>query len=355
MLSKPSEATRAAISRGAFMPAPAHLELEPAPSDVTLDQVEPVPESSDLPFGSGTKREVTPPLPPSPPAPGRHQHSGQFGRVGTQESIHDSSTSVHQPPPPPPAILSAPPPQVPPAPPTPPKKTASFSEKNAIELDAAQSPPARPPKIKKASHQRKLSVIPAKSSRRNSLADRHSPPSALGLTASRASSLKPLIQWSLETLRQSPDPLAQGLLDLIQNGAQKALFLIQAQNPDSQRVPIFTYSAAFQAQEKTQLWTGLQWDPRLVPDYWSQMIRKGYFELDPSGPETVVTSGRNVTRGAFGLDDHEWLTVMNVGPKEACRGLLAVVSLQSLSAVLPQALEKIQAAPEGTPSIKKSA
>ncbi len=155
-----------------------------------------------------------------------------------------------------------------------------------------------------------------------------------------------LIEWKMKTLEKSKDPLARGLLEFIRAGAKQALFLIQSKNPESKMVPLFIYSAAFKPENKTTLWKGLRWDPRLVSDLWSQIIQKGFFELGPPEPSTIATSARNVTRGAFGLDSNQWLTVVTVGSKDACRGLLAVISDRSLSAVLPGAMVILQTKPK---------
>ncbi len=155
-----------------------------------------------------------------------------------------------------------------------------------------------------------------------------------------------LIEWTRVALEKTQDPLAKALEVLIRGGAKEALFLIQlSSSPALKAIPQFLYSAAYRPEKKKSLWKGLRWDPRIAPDYWSLLLKKGYFELDPPGPSTLATSIRNVTRGAFGADHNEWLTVFRVGPKEACRGLLAVFSEENLEKTLKEALKLLQQDP----------
>ena len=66
---------------------------------------------------------------------------------------------------------------------------------------------------------------------------------------------------------------------------------------------------------------------------------------------TNQISHRNVVRSAFGIQRSECLLILQVGPKDACRGIIAVVSNQSLLDNLKDALPLLTA--EGPKNSKK--
>jgi hypothetical protein len=164
-------------------------------------------------------------------------------------------------------------------------------------------------------------IVPIKRSTRKSLPDS-----------------KPLVRWTLQGLQSETDPLAQGILQLIQRGASIALFLAIHAPTSEVTVPHFVSTAALEGHDKMALWTGLRWDPRIVPELWNHFLKAGFVELPPPGTMTNVASHRNVVRGAFGITPTEWLLLVQVGSIQSCRGVVALISSASLLSELKHAL-----------------
>lgn len=148
-----------------------------------------------------------------------------------------------------------------------------------------------------------------------------------------------LAAWEKTQLQATSDPMAKGLLMLLDRGANAALFLA-ASGPS-----IFAASAALGADKRSRIWKGLNWEPSVVPEVWSYFEQTGFVELSPPGTMTNVGSHRNVVREAFGVDKGEWLTLVRVGTASSCRGVLALVSTRSILLALPEAMRHFSAAP----------
>lgn len=141
---------------------------------------------------------------------------------------------------------------------------------------------------------------------------------------------KKLILWPVEILQSTPDPLAKAILFFLQKGAVQALFLGATPSPNGSQFPHFASIAAVQPQNKLAIWTGLKWDPTIVPELWDAFVISGCIELSPPGTLTNVSSHRNVVRSSFGLTKSEWLLIARVGPANACRGVVAIISPKSI-------------------------
>jgi hypothetical protein len=167
--------------------------------------------------------------------------------------------------------------------------------------------------------------------------------------ASRRGDRKPaaeLVQWELPRLKAGIDPLGQGLAQLFDKGVSAALFLAITPPPPGSPVPHFLASAAVlpRGADKTELWTGLKWDPTVVPELWNYFIRAGMVELSPPGTMTNITSNRNVVRGAFGVGKDEWLILVRAGTADSCRGVVALISRKTILPAVNSVLSLLQAA-----------
>lgn len=138
-------------------------------------------------------------------------------------------------------------------------------------------------------------------------------------------------------LRVGTDPLGKGIDLMLQRGAISALFLALSAPPIGSPVPLFVSTATVLPQDRLSIWTGLKWDPRVVPEMWNFYIRSGYVELPPPGANTHQNSHRNIVRLAFGITHPEWLLLVQVGPSHQSRGVVAFVSHQSLLPSLSEA------------------
>ena len=164
--------------------------------------------------------------------------------------------------------------------------------------------------------------------------------------------LKPLHVWDPTTLRQGNDPLGKALASLLESGVTRALFL--SIHPVAGRLSLFNASSAVNAGEKEAVWTGLCWDPTLLPGVWQQLISAGFVELPPPGTMTNLHSERNVSRAAIDVLPEEGLYLARVGTPQHCRGIIALISQKSLTAPLKQLLLMLSAAPPADAG-KKSA
>ncbi len=152
-----------------------------------------------------------------------------------------------------------------------------------------------------------------------------------------------IIAWTLQQLQNGGDPMGKGLAFLLAKGAQHAVFLA-VQTSAGGGTPVFKASACVtEDRSRLVLWTGLTWDPKLIPEVWAHFVKNGWLEFPPPGTMTQAQSTRNVLRAAFGISGQEWLTLMRVGPSNACRGVIALVSPNTLTAAIPGATPLIQA------------
>jgi hypothetical protein len=149
----------------------------------------------------------------------------------------------------------------------------------------------------------------------------------------------PILIWDAQILKSGSDPLGKGIVEMLRKGASSALFLAITPPPAGSPTPHFVSTAAVLPQDKLTLWTGLKWDPTVVPELWNYFVKAGTAELSPPGTLTNQASTRNVVRTAFGVRRTEWLLLVRVGSPQACRGVIALISTQSLmsevSSVLP--------------------
>jgi hypothetical protein len=163
-----------------------------------------------------------------------------------------------------------------------------------------------------------------------------------------------LALWDVKQLKSGPDPLGRGVTLMIEKGVRSLLFLSIVAPPPGSPVPHFVASAAIAAHERLRLWTGMRWDPTVVPELWNLFVRTGYVELSPPGTLTNVKSNRNVVRAAFGAGPHEWLLLVRAGPANSCRGVLAMTADRGLLTELAAALPLISAAAPASSSAKKA-
>jgi hypothetical protein len=156
-----------------------------------------------------------------------------------------------------------------------------------------------------------------------------------------ASAPPQILLWKLDKLARSTDPLAKGIFHLFGNGAKSALFLAITAPPAGATLPHFVATAVVGPEDRLPIWTGLRWDPAVIPEMWNKFVKSGFIEVPPPGSMTVPTSQRNVIRTALGISETEWLLMVRVGAPTACRGVLALVSPQSIISALAPALALI--------------
>ena len=150
-----------------------------------------------------------------------------------------------------------------------------------------------------------------------------------------------LVAWEIDQIKDGTDPLGKGLAIALEKGAKWALFLSITDPPPNSPVPHFLATAAIAPKGKQDLWTGLKWDPMLVPELWNIFVRTGLVELSPPGASTNIRSNRNVVRGAFGVSAQEWLLLVRAGPASDCRGVLAIISERGIVPALKSAIDLI--------------
>lgn len=150
--------------------------------------------------------------------------------------------------------------------------------------------------------------------------------------------IQPLHIWTFAQLKTGKDPLGQGIILLLEKGAKSALFLTVSTTTDESKAPLFQSSAIVRGNSQIGLWTGLRWDPNLVPETWNVFLKLGFVELTPPSAETNIQSNRNVIRTAFGITSEEYLLLVRVGPLTSMRGVVAFISTKSIATELPKAM-----------------
>jgi hypothetical protein len=159
-----------------------------------------------------------------------------------------------------------------------------------------------------------------------------------------------LILWETGILKSGLDPLGKGLALLLEKGAEQALFLAITAPPPGSPVPHFLATAAVAPREKLGFWTGLKWNPTVVPELWNQFVKTGQVEIPPASMLTRGGSKRPsfevVVRQAFGaVEEQDYLLLIRCGPASACRGVLAVISKKSMLSELAEASQLIGSLP----------
>lgn len=148
----------------------------------------------------------------------------------------------------------------------------------------------------------------------------------------------PLHTWTRQELINLKTLPAEITREGLERGFEASCFLKLDQNSPQIPTPIFHTHAAIGKKELLQIWEGLKWDPKITPQVWNFIVKTGWVELSPPGTHTVVTSNRNVVRAAFGVQAHEWLTLIRVGSLTRCQGIIAAISTSSLASFVESQL-----------------
>jgi hypothetical protein len=244
-------------------------------------------------------------------------------------------------------------PPEPPAPPTP--------EPNPVPVPASMQPaPPSPPRVPEEGIA--LSAGPEESAESllQTFSQNSAAPASNGPTPGPTRAIKratprrgavpteALQLWKISDLKSGSDPLKHGLAALLESGAHAALFLAVQRPAAGASIPTFVATAALFAkgseEVKLSLWSGMQWNPAVLADFWNPFLREGYVELSPPGTVTNAMSNRNLVRAAFGVSNDEWLTLLRAGPASGCRGTLVLLSRASLLGAVAQSLDQIGAA-----------
>lgn len=227
---------------------------------------------------------------------------------------------------------------------TPPKKKPLSSEADPFTTDSGADGGDEIPSVTKLLNRKSLAQVLKKDTPSTAVPP-SSTPTRPQIKKSVSSSALPdappsisLQIWTPEILKHSTDPLALGLHSLFQSGgALQALFLSIAPPTPGSLTPLFKAKAAHAPPSKIALWSGMTWDPQWMPEVWNAIVSTGWVELSPPEAHTNVKSKRNIIRNSFGTQPEEWMTLIRVGPPKQCRGILAVISHDSiLNAIRPQ-------------------
>lgn len=152
-----------------------------------------------------------------------------------------------------------------------------------------------------------------------------------------------LLLWEEKMLKAGKDPLAKAITIFLGKGVKSVLFLSITTIADSQ-VPHFVATAAVNPGDKHEIWSGLKWNPQIVPELWNILLQSGFTELAPPGTVTNQQSNRNIMRAALGVSSSETLLLVRVGSKNAYRGIVAFVSDKSMLTSLALVIKDLHAA-----------
>ncbi len=152
--------------------------------------------------------------------------------------------------------------------------------------------------------------------------------------------VQPLYQWTSSQLKGTADPMGPGILDILKKGAVTVLFLSRDPSPQAGGATGFIAKAFSGDPAKASTWKGLKWNSNILsPDLWKFLLQEGSIEFSPSSTQTLEHSTRNILRTSFGAQKSEWLVLTRVGPESQVRGLIAIISLQSIHGPIRPALE----------------
>ncbi|MBN20715.1 MAG: hypothetical protein CL678_05440 [Bdellovibrionaceae bacterium] len=144
-----------------------------------------------------------------------------------------------------------------------------------------------------------------------------------------------LIRWNKEQFQKNNDSLAKAIQNFLDHSVEAVLYLQMAKGLKKEDSPEFSAKAAYFTESKFNLyWRGLHWNPQIVPEIWPPFLKEGCVEFSPPGTKTVPTSSRNIIRQAFGVGTNQWLTLVRVGSVNQCKGVLALISPDSIRSVV---------------------
>jgi hypothetical protein len=149
------------------------------------------------------------------------------------------------------------------------------------------------------------------------------------------STKRSLSNWSPDQLKMASDPMGKALFHLFQSATVQAALFMAIQHTAAGK--IFGASAGVQIENGSPFWGGLKWQPQQFADVWKTLTEEGFAEFHPEA--------QNITRTAFDVDPGHWLTLIRVGSPERCRGIVAIVSSQSIESRLFNELELFGADP----------
>ncbi len=152
-----------------------------------------------------------------------------------------------------------------------------------------------------------------------------------------------LKQWNSSELSSGTTPIEKALVVLMAQGGKSSLWMeLKGALPPAESTLCFGGTAFLGSREQAETWTGLKWTPGLTPDLWEQLSSVRYLEFAPPGPETLVTSSRNLIRAAFGVQINEFLLLLPAGSQQGIHGVLAVLSQVSLVTIAKRVLPVLE-------------
>ncbi len=155
--------------------------------------------------------------------------------------------------------------------------------------------------------------------------------------AARRGTEQPLTLWSRTLAQSSSDPVQVASVQLFEKGALATLYLSLQ---ETRTAPRLSATAAMASGPEAILWQGLHWDTSATGQLWATISRTGLLEIRP----TEVDGPQGILRIALGVRATQHLSLLRVGNSSQCAGVLAVISGQSLQAVLPELRAQLMSA-----------
>ena len=148
--------------------------------------------------------------------------------------------------------------------------------------------------------------------------------------------------WAPETVTKKNDLIGKALAALIKQGAQTFLILNPISTPASSPAPHFASVAAINPGPFQALWNGLRWDPTYTPEVWAELNKNRFAELPAMEPVTSGKHPKQLMRATLGVQPHQWLTLLAIGPAPHLFGVITVLSSHSLSSNIQSVLNELK-------------
>ncbi|OFZ79795.1 MAG: hypothetical protein A3K03_08450 [Bdellovibrionales bacterium RIFOXYD1_FULL_44_7] len=139
--------------------------------------------------------------------------------------------------------------------------------------------------------------------------------------AERRSS-KRLIKWEIDQLKSATDMIRKTAAGFFAASAEAVLFL--PADTDKTNGLKFIATAGCGPRETLALWTGIKFDPVIMPGVWKSVLSIGAIEV------ANVAESR-VFREVFGAQETDRVTVFRIGPASEVSGIIVVISKNSLA------------------------
>lgn len=142
----------------------------------------------------------------------------------------------------------------------------------------------------------------------------------------------PRVQFTVpESLAQSPSPILQGVRVIQERTRLHGALVFES----GDAAGVFRAVGCVGLDERSDLFTGMQFDSNQFSDLWNRLSRFGFIEFSPLGISGQGNFDRAAFRTAFGVSGNEWMTLVRLGTSDAVYGVAVLFTEGSVQTHLP--------------------